>query len=162
MCDCDWEYPEFHRASHHTANKSHKCSECGDEIKPGDRYFYETMKQSGELASRKVCRNCQAIEWYLTTTIDCFCPAWGNLYSEIDDCCIIDYCNGKPVEYPEGFQMVELQTSRRTYWMVKPQPWLTIAFDIVQEKAVRSNFDNLFKHAQNKAKWALKDAGVTA
>jgi len=62
--DC---YSEFYSPSTRTAGKSHKCGECGCEIKPGEKYEYVSAKTDGFFWTAKTCLSCARIRDDLLT-----------------------------------------------------------------------------------------------
>jgi hypothetical protein len=66
LCSCDvmfddLPYPEFVRERHPVAAKEHRCCECGDMIRVGERYQYITGKWDGDFVSFKTCSVCECI-----------------------------------------------------------------------------------------------------
>ena len=95
VCDCssacDFAPPEFHRAKVVTARKTHYCIECGEEIKPGDRYEYVVGKWDGMLETISTCSICLKIR-------DEYCPHGycdGSLRETIQECLGFDYVDGE-------------------------------------------------------------------
>lgn len=52
---------EFYNEKVVIARKKHKCSECGAEIKPGDRYEYVFGKWEGDHFTVKTCIDCLSL-----------------------------------------------------------------------------------------------------
>lgn len=52
------EYPEVYNSTIKTARKEHKCYECGDPIKKGQKYEYVNGKWDGEWTVFKTCITC--------------------------------------------------------------------------------------------------------
>ena len=57
----DDNYPAFVTEEWRTARKQHKCCECGDPIKPGDRYEYVCGKWDSRIDVYKTCAGCENI-----------------------------------------------------------------------------------------------------
>jgi hypothetical protein len=65
QCYCDvggGEYADAWLISYHVARKAHRCIECQDEIKPGERYQRTFMVADGVGSTHKTCAFCAA-EW---------------------------------------------------------------------------------------------------
>lgn len=61
-CYCDdGAAPEFLSTSFHTARKQRACSECGELIRPGDKYEYVRGKWDGEFDAFHTCVGCQRL-----------------------------------------------------------------------------------------------------
>lgn len=67
MIDCCFidvdpgEMPDPFSSSWRTARKVHECNECGEPIRPGDRYEYAAGKWGGDWMVYKTCRLCARI-----------------------------------------------------------------------------------------------------
>ncbi|SFR15303.1 hypothetical protein [Desulfoscipio geothermicus] len=91
---CDAEAPEFYREDFLTAKKAHKCTECGGEIKPGQRYRLVVGKWDRHLETFRTCMPCHRIGEDL-------CPQGyyiGGLVEIIQECLGFDY-RKVPKEY---------------------------------------------------------------
>lgn len=82
-CYCDYEPPVFYSLDWHTARKTHKCSECGKRISPGERYEKAVGKWDGAVGVFKTCSRCVALRACIKAHVPCFCWAHGSL---LDDC----------------------------------------------------------------------------
>jgi len=63
-CVCtsaDYEEPEFFTEKMVTAHKEHRCCECHELIKKGDRYELVRGKWDGSFGTYKTCRICAQI-----------------------------------------------------------------------------------------------------
>ncbi len=61
---------EFYDERSLTAKKQHTCELCGQEIKPGERYFRETGKWCGEFFSRALHEHCHFMEVEYCAEVD--------------------------------------------------------------------------------------------
>jgi hypothetical protein len=64
MCVCrehEGDMPEFCHDKMVTAYKEHRCCECNEVIKKGDRYELTRGKWDGRFGTYKTCRVCAAI-----------------------------------------------------------------------------------------------------
>lgn len=57
----DFDGPEAWRSIYRTARKIHSCIECGEEIKPGQIYRYESGIWDGRADSHKTCKPCYLV-----------------------------------------------------------------------------------------------------
>lgn len=62
---------EFYNQSKPKARKDHVCEFCGQAIRKGEKYSYETGKYEGEMFARKLCLVCKNI-------LDNFCNESGD------------------------------------------------------------------------------------
>jgi hypothetical protein len=83
ICECDYERPEFYKATIRKARNAHRCSECGSHIKPGEQYESVAGKWEGEFSTFETCSLCLELRIYTTNNIPCACWAHGNL---LDTC----------------------------------------------------------------------------
>ena len=61
MCLIDDAEPcEFWNETRRTARKTHKCSDCGRKIRPGERYRTVATKWDGNFSMTKECAHCEA------------------------------------------------------------------------------------------------------
>jgi hypothetical protein len=64
-CGCiyvgDYDPADFYTATIQKARKIHTCSECGCEIKPGNRYEKVFGKWGGDLSTYKTCPDCLSV-----------------------------------------------------------------------------------------------------
>lgn len=69
----------FHKREDRKARKRHTCCECGDQIKPGDKYEYVSGVWEGDWGVYKTCATCREIRKAL------FCHGWyyGRLYCDV-------------------------------------------------------------------------------
>lgn len=92
---------EFYNKSQPKARKDHVCEFCGQAIRKGEKYSYETGKYEGEIFARKLCLVCKNIldefgrdsgesefEWYWITDwlSDFFCYDCEHGTKGKDDC----------------------------------------------------------------------------
>jgi len=68
------------------ARKSHECCECGDTIRPGDRYEVASGRWDGEWSRFSTCLGCMRVR-------DAYCCAWeyGRLAETLDYVLGFDY-----------------------------------------------------------------------
>jgi hypothetical protein len=89
-CDCSIDIDEradFGSVEIRKARKSHYCCECGEEIKPGDKYEHASLFSDGMFSRYKTCIPCQRIR-------DTYCPhgyCYEMLIDTIKDCLGFDY-----------------------------------------------------------------------
>jgi hypothetical protein len=82
-CACDYDPPEFYSSKIRTARKAHRCEECGNEIRPGDRYEHVVGKWDGWLDTVKTCQHCVDLTTWVKNNVPCLC--WGH-HNRIEDC----------------------------------------------------------------------------
>lgn len=74
-CSCvfieEYTESEFSDSKITKARKTHKCVECGETIKKGDRYEYTSGLWDGDFSVYKTCMNCLSIRDSF------FCKGWG-------------------------------------------------------------------------------------
>jgi hypothetical protein len=93
-CDCSIDidsYPDFFVSKIMKARKSHKCCECKQEIKQGEKYEKVTGKWDGEISTVKTCYICTLIR-------EDYCPhgyEFGRLREILWECLGIDYVTCK-------------------------------------------------------------------
>ncbi len=85
-CYCDFDGPEFCSVSIVKAKKSHRCIECGTEIKPADKYEKTVGKWDGDFDTYKTCCHCLAVKQYVLAHVPCFCWVYGDMLSEAREC----------------------------------------------------------------------------
>jgi hypothetical protein len=61
----DGEPFDWSRVRVSTARKAHRCTECGRDIAPGERYENHVVKQEGCVDTYKTCRHCMAARKWL-------------------------------------------------------------------------------------------------
>ncbi len=89
-CDCSYEGcddPEFYQEEFPVAKKDHKCCECGEAIKPGQKYHKAVGKWEGDFDVFKTCMPCHSIREH-------YCPhgyAFGGLAEQLRGCLEFDY-----------------------------------------------------------------------
>ena len=86
-CSCDFDYDgvvSIHSDLLRTARKEHKCIECNEKIKPGEKYHYITQLYDGRWSSLKVCVPCELIRAN-------FCAPYFMLREMIQDYLGFDY-----------------------------------------------------------------------
>lgn len=100
MCSCDWDavYPDFYTVNYRKARKPHRCSECGIQINPGEKYRYITGKWDGTIGSFHTCNPCVDAAAYMAEHSDCWCPNFGEMYQAIHDE-ITEHGEPVPLEY---------------------------------------------------------------
>jgi len=90
-CSCDVDdYPEFYVEEYPVARKEHKCCECGEMIKKGQKYQKAIGKWDGDFDTYKTCMTCLKIR-------EAYCPNgsyFGGLAEAISDCLGFDYRDG--------------------------------------------------------------------
>ena len=91
-CFCDYEMPILFVERHPIAKKTHKCCECGGNIKPGEKYYRATGVWDGELSSFKICPDCEGLLNYTQLHIPCLCFGF---------CYVIENCINAIKEYPD-------------------------------------------------------------
>lgn len=85
-CYCDpGETPAFYGKSTPKARASHKCTECGRLIAPGESYERVTGKWDGRLDTFKTCCRCVALRTHIQAHVPCFCWEHGNLLENFRD-----------------------------------------------------------------------------
>jgi len=57
--------PSAYQQGYRTARKSHRCYECSSEIRPGDRYRFDSGVWDKRGASYKTCLTCEALRNWL-------------------------------------------------------------------------------------------------
>lgn len=62
--------PELLRSAIRTARKLHRCSLCCEEIKPGEKYGYDTYKFDGQIYAWKTHLECNAVSSFLLDYVD--------------------------------------------------------------------------------------------
>ncbi len=87
-CSCDVDCPpSVATTTWRKARKQHTCCECGDPIKPGDRYEYVSGCWDGRWDDHHTCKTCVAIR-------ERYCPhgwCYGELAQQIEECLGFDY-----------------------------------------------------------------------
>ncbi len=89
-CDCSSDhdyYPDFFVEEWPVAKKEHKCCECGEAIKPGQKYHKVAGKWEGDFSTYKTCMPCHNIREH-------YCPhgyVFGELAEQISNCLEFDY-----------------------------------------------------------------------
>lgn len=80
MCDCDCEPPKLYEEREQRARKEHKCCECRQIIKIGEKYHSAGGIWVDRFSRYKWCANCDALRrtWFEQTD-DCVC--FGELHS---------------------------------------------------------------------------------
>lgn len=93
-CDCSYDvddYVEILSDNVVKARKQHICLECGEPIKPGDKYEDVNGIYEGEFVNYKTCLPCVAIRKR-------YCPngwLYGGLREHITECIEMDYVTGE-------------------------------------------------------------------
>ena len=94
VCDCsieDGDGPEFCHDKIVKARKEHRCCECDEPIKPGQKYEYTAGLWDGYFCVYKTCMTCVRIR-------EDFCPcgwAYGMLQETIMECIGLNYVTGE-------------------------------------------------------------------
>jgi hypothetical protein len=83
-CVCDYDSPDFYHRSMRTARKAHRCEECAEEIRPGDRYEYVAGKWNGDLDTFKTCERCADLTTWVKNNVPCLCWGHGNRLNDLD------------------------------------------------------------------------------
>lgn len=91
-CYCDYDPPEFVSTDTRKARTTHKCCECGHEIKPGEKYEHVVGKWDGTLSTFDTCEKCVDLRDSLADQNGCF--TYGGLKE--------DYWNFLETVLPEG------------------------------------------------------------
>ena len=91
-CDCsaDYDPPAIVREAIHWARKTYICCECGEQIKPGQRYERADGKWDKYWSTYATCMPCLAIR-------KAYCPqgwVYGELLETISECLGLDYITG--------------------------------------------------------------------
>lgn len=93
-CDCSIDvdcYPEFSTTKVVTARKLHKCCECDEQIKPGEKYELVQGKWEGQMDKFNTCIPCSNIR-------NDYCPngyEFGGLSEAIWECLGFNYVTGE-------------------------------------------------------------------
>jgi hypothetical protein len=85
------ELPKFFNTKKVRAIKTHKCCECGEAIKPGEKYERAKGKWDNEICTFKTCETCARIR-------EDYCPdgsEFGGLRETLWECLGFDYVTGK-------------------------------------------------------------------
>jgi len=92
-CSCDYGDVEtqFYRATIRTASKTHKCEECGGQIKPSERYEYVSAMWDGDLATIKTCERCYDLRTWVKNNVPCLCIMHGNQFEENENAIAMAY-----------------------------------------------------------------------
>lgn len=72
-CSCEWsegEQPEWCHARFCKARKEHRCCECGETIRKGERFEYTSGKWDGEIQAFKTCAYCADLRVTLQGKVD--------------------------------------------------------------------------------------------
>jgi hypothetical protein len=86
-CDFDGEPVEVFTSRIVKARKEHKCSECSEAIKKGERHLYYTSKCEGEWFTDRSCLVCVAI----AEDLCCGKYSFGGLRDMLIENCGFDY-----------------------------------------------------------------------
>lgn len=93
-CSCDIENENALEVEREvTARKPWSCCECGEDIKPGERYQRFTLLRDGGWISKRTCIPCARIRSSL-----CDCWIFGELRERIWECLGFDYLTGEEAE----------------------------------------------------------------
>lgn len=84
-CYCDYDQPEWYREHVGTARKTHRCGECGSDIKPGEQYEYVAGKWEGDVSYHKTCERCLSFRIWMERNFKCFCWSLGNMLQDARD-----------------------------------------------------------------------------
>jgi len=99
MCTCDYDKPSFFSEVHHTARKTHRCSECGRHIQPGERYAKVAGKWDGRFGTFRRCSNCESVANALKDRLPCYCDMFGGLWETISDGYMDDLLEAETGDY---------------------------------------------------------------
>ena len=94
FCGCDYgdgEPVAVYNESRVVARKTHECCECGEDIRPGDRYELVKMCWGGGWGTFKTCPTCLNIRASLCGR----CYVHGELRETIWRCMGLDYVTGE-------------------------------------------------------------------
>ena len=94
-CFCDYDFPAVFTSKLVKARESHRCSECGSEIKAGEQYETVRGLWDGQWERFKTCSDCLAIRDSLSM-MPCFCWSHGGLSEDIQN--QFDYADFTPGE----------------------------------------------------------------
>ena len=89
-CDCSVDcdiYADFYKETYPKAKKEHCCCECGEIIKPGQKYQRVVGSWEGDFSSFATCATCDNIREH-------YCPngsIFGGLAEAIQNCLGFDY-----------------------------------------------------------------------
>ena len=82
-CYCDFDIrADLYLKTDHVAKKTHRCSECGREIAPGERYERVFGVWEGRADVFKTCGHCLAMREFVSVHVPCFCWSHGDMRSE--------------------------------------------------------------------------------
>lgn len=82
-CECsDFERPEFVTESKPVARKEHRCCECRNTIRPGERYERHSGKWDGEMSTFCWCHRCSGLAAYIRAHVPCFCWTYTSLHED--------------------------------------------------------------------------------
>lgn len=84
-CYCDCEQPEFWTQNVRRARKSHRCCECGSDIKPGEQYEAYSGKWDGYVTSYSTCERCLAFRQWYAANRPCFCWCFTEMFDAVRD-----------------------------------------------------------------------------
>jgi len=99
-CSCDiylydCERPSVYRvATYFARRKEHRCIECCEKIKIGDKYEYVFGVWDGEASQHKTCMRCVLIRDKLFGS----CSIYGELREQVWDCLGLDYITNETID----------------------------------------------------------------
>lgn len=90
-CSVDYDSADIYASKVVVAKKVHTCCECGEVIRPGEKYEYASGLWEGSWSHYKTCEICLRIRE------DVCCGKWlfGQLREEIWDAFGLDYVTGQ-------------------------------------------------------------------
>jgi len=150
MCDC--EYPKVSVTEFRKARKTHQCGECGTEIKPGDSYRVDRCFLEDWYGS-KTCTDCQAIVWWVQSQDPCNCLIMGELQTSLEEGGLVDFEAG---ECDDALVIHSRPAKHGPYYFARPSPWLSIAFEVYQERSRIRAMDDKVASPGWKARYQLE------
>lgn len=81
-CYCDYEAPSFYVREDRRARKTHRCSECGADILPGEQYEHVRGKWDGDIGTYRACTRCTAVRDWVRAHVPCLCWTHGNMLED--------------------------------------------------------------------------------
>lgn len=100
-CDVEEAGAAVETIKKHTARKEHKCTECGDIIKPGEQYEKVTGLWNNKWSTYKTCMDCISIRdeffcegWYYGQIWDYLCDHIREAEGQISSDCITSLTPG--------------------------------------------------------------------
>jgi hypothetical protein len=82
-CACEGSLPRVYRATRPRARVAHRCSECGAEIRPHERYEAAAGIWEDGRAAFKTCSHCLAMRDLVEARARCWCWCHGTLREDL-------------------------------------------------------------------------------